>query len=218
MAANLTTHLPITVAQTSTNTTERTDSYLELAGQTFPSGSVVNLTSAGYVQLWPGGSPGSNRILGVPEQPGANLGSSGAGAAPAFGSIGAPGSPSTYGSVPNQPSAVNIPSGATFSTGQTVVALAVPTTIFRGQVDNSTGAVAADYTATIANIGKTYGVTQSSSDQTFYVDLTAAGGSTACVTIVDLDPDTMAVGSSTSGTVNGNVYFTFLLAASQIQQ
>jgi hypothetical protein len=217
MAANLTTHLPITVVQTRTNTTEQTQSYPELAGQTFPFGSVVNLSAGGYTQLWPGTPVSSNKVLGVTMQAAFNLGSNAAGAPPAFGSVGAPGTPTTYGTVPNQPSAVNIPSGATFSDGQTIVAQAVSTTIFRGMVDNSAGSVAADWTATIANIGNQYGLTQSSSDQSFYVDLgKSTVGTNTVVTIVALDPDTMATGSVTTGVPNGNVYFVFAAGSSEV--
>lgn len=214
---NLTTHLPINVAQTLTNTTEQTQSYLELASQTFPIGAICQLTSAGYCQAWDG-STVTRGIIGVSDQPAFNLSSNGVGAPPAFGSVGAPGSPTTYGTVPNQTSAVNIPAGATFSDGRTVVAKAVPTTVFRGQVDNSAGNTSTDWTATIANVGKQYGATQSSGDGSWYVDLgKSTVGTNTVLTIVALDPDTMATGSATSGIANGNVYFTFTNAASQAQ-
>lgn len=216
MAANLTTHLPMTVAQTRTNTTEQTQSYPELAGQTFPFGVPVQLTAAGYCQIWDN-STYLKGVLGIAMQPGFNLGTSGAGAPPPFGSVGAPGTPTTYGTVPNQPSAVNIPAGATFSDGRTIVAQAVVTTIFRGQFDNSTGAVAADWTPTIADVGKQYGLKQSSADQTFYVDKGLASvGTNTVVTIIALDPETLAPGSTTSGVINGNVYFVINASSSQV--
>jgi hypothetical protein len=214
---NLTTHLPITVAQTRTNTTEQTQAYPELSGQTFPFGAICQLTSAGYNQAWDG-STYVRGIVGVSLQPAFNLGTSGAGAPPPFGSVGAPGSPTTYGTVPNQTAAVNIPAGATFSDGRSNIAQAVPTTVFRGQVDNSAGSVAADWTPTIANVGKEYGATQSSADGTWYIDLskTTVGTNTA-VTIVALDPEYLAAGSTTSSVANGQVYFCFTAAVSQVQ-
>lgn len=214
---NLTTHLPITVAQTSTNTTEATQAYPELSGQTFPFGAICQLTSAGYNQVWDG-STVTRGIVGVSLQPGFNLGSSAAGAPPPFGSVGAPGTPTTYGTVPNQTSAVNIPAGATFSDGRSNIAQAVQTTIFRGQVDNSSGNVAADWTPTIANVGLQYGATKSSGDGSWYIDLGKSTAGTNTVVIIDaLDPETLAPGSVTSGVANGNVYFRFLNAASQVQ-
>lgn len=214
---NLTTHLPITVVETLTNTTEQTQSYPELNGQTFPNGAICQLTSAGYNQAWDGTTV-VRGIIGISEQPGYNLGTSAAGAPPTFGSVGAPGSPTTYGTVPNQTAAVNIPAGATFADGRSLIAQAVPTTVFRGQVDNSAGTVAADWTPTIANVGKQYGATQSSGDGSWYIDLgKSTVGTNTVVTIRALDPLTFATGSVTTGQPNGNVFFVFTNSASQVQ-
>src|ERR1700683_5478412 len=119
MASNLSTHAPILVFQTTTNTTEQTQDYLEGAGQTFLNGTPVEL-SAGFCIAWDGTTV-VRGILGVSESAGFNLGSNGAGAPPSFGSIGFPGGAPTYGSVPNQTAAVNLPAGATFVTGSTTV-------------------------------------------------------------------------------------------------
>jgi hypothetical protein len=220
MPANLTTHQPITVVQTTTNTTEQTQMYPELAGQTFPFGAVIQLAASGFTQIWTGTStPAAPTILGISMQPGFNLGTNAAGIPPSFGSVGAPGSPTTYGTVPGQPLAVNIPAGATFADGRTNVAKAVTTTIFRGQFDNSAGAVAADYTPTIADVGIQYGLHQSSADMTFYVDKGQnTVGTNACVTIVALDPNTLAVGNALSSVINGNVYFVFNSTFTQVQK
>jgi hypothetical protein len=214
MASNLSTHAPIVVYQTRTNTTEQTQDYLEAAGQTFLFGTPVQLNSGtGYCQAWDGATL-TNGILGFSESPGMNLGTAGAGAPPQFGSVGFPGSPTTYGTVPYQPAAVNIPAGATFSTGRTTVAQAVPETIFIGQVDNNTGGA---YTPSIASIGNQYGLTVDANGY-WYVDFgKSTAGTNTVLKIVGLYPNDLASGSATTEIAGGRVLFTINIAASQVQ-
>jgi len=213
MAANLANHAPIVVYQTTTNTTEQTQSYPEAAGQTFLFGTPVELNSAGNVIAWDGTTL-TKAILGFSETPGFNLGTAGAGAPPLFGSVGAPGSPTTYGTVPNQSSAVNIPSGATFSDGRTIVAQAVPTTIFIGQVDNS---AAGAYAPSIANVGLQYGLTIDATGN-WYVDFNkSTAGTNTVVLIVGLYPNDLVAGSSTTEVNGGKVLFKVVTAATQVQ-
>lgn len=213
MAANLANHAPIVVYQTTTNTTEQTQDYPEAAGQTFLFGTPVELNGAGNVIAWDGTTV-LGKILGFSESPGFNLGTAGAGAPPSFGSVGFPGSPTTYGTVPNQTAAVNIPAGATFSTGRTTVAQAVQTTIFIGQVDNS---AAGAYAPSIANVGVQYGLTIDASGN-WYVDLNkATPGTNTVVLVVGLYPNDLASGSATTEVNGGKVLFKVINAASQVQ-
>ena len=154
-------------------------------------------------------------ILGIVENNGFNLGSAGKGAPPAFGSVGFPGGAPTYGSVPNQSAAVNIPAGATFVDGRDIVALAVETTVFIAQTDASTGST---FAPTVALIGTQAGLT-ADGNGTWYVDLgKVTPGTNTVLTIRGIYPNDFASGSITTGINNAQVLFTFLNAASQIQQ
>lgn len=211
MAANLANHDPIRVYQTSTNTTEQTQGYLEASGQTFLDGTPVQVagSTAGYCKAWDGTTVLAT-IIGIAPQQGMNLGTNGAGAAPSFGSIGFPGSPTTYGTVPNQTSAVNIPAGATFSDGMTLVYQAVPTTLFIGQVDNS---AAGAYAPSVSNIGLQYGLTIDATGH-WYVDLNkSTAGTNTVLEIVALYPNDLAAGSATTEISGGHVIFKFIPAA-----
>lgn len=214
MAALLSNHDPIRVYQTLTNTTEQTQSYPEAAGQTFLDGTPVSLNSAGNTIAWTG-TPGSgNLILGVSEQPAMNYGTAGAGAPPSFGSVGFPGGSPTYGTVPNQSAAVNIPAGATFADGRTIVAQAVPTTVFIGMTDASTGSV---FAPTIANVGSQFGLTIDANGH-WYVDLgKATPGTNTVLLIVGLYPNDLAPGSATTEVNNGHVLFKFVVADTSVQ-
>lgn len=212
MAANLANHAPILVFQTTTNTTEQTQDYLEASGQTFLTGTPVEL-SAGFCQAWDGTTV-VRGILGISETPGANLGTNGAGAPGAFGSIGFPGATPTYGSVPNQASAVNIPAGVTFATGSTTVAQAVPTTIFVAQVDNS---AAGAYTPSNANVGVQYGLTIDANGN-WYIDFNKTTvGTNTVLTVVGLYYNDLVQGSSTTEILGGRLLFKFNTGASQVQ-
>lgn len=209
MATFLANHSPITVAQTTTNTTEETTSINEKAGQTFLNGVPVQL-NAGVVQEWDGTTVAKG-IWGISEQDASNLATDGAGAAGPFTGIGFPGTGTTFGKVPFESSAVNIPRGAPFSTGQTISAAATQETIFRGQTDNNTFTNAASITPVQANIGSQFGLTKDASGH-WYVDLgkTTVGTNTV-VEIVNLDP--------IDGSIpNANVLFVIVKAASQFVQ
>lgn len=217
MAANLANHDPIRVYQTRTNTTEQTQSYPEGSGQTFLDGTPVMLLAgggtAGYCKAWDGTTL-TQAIIGVAPQAGQNLSSNGAGAPPSFGSIGFPGSPTTYGTVPNQTAAVNIPAGATFSDGRTLVYQAVPETVFIAQVDNS---AAGAYTPSVSNVGLEYGLTIDATGH-WYVDFNKSTvGTNTVLTIIGLYPNDLASGSATTEVAGGHVLFTFNIAATAVQ-
>lgn len=113
----------------------------------------------------------------------------------------------SYGSVPYESSAKNIPMGAPLNDGRIGLEVSAQDTVFRGQVGPA-------QTVAASNVGKSYGLTVDTDFQ-WYVDLTktttsgGGGSSEAVVTIVKLDPQ------DESATPRG-VYFTVLPAAAQI--
>lgn len=204
MASLLANHSAIEVVQVTTNTTEWTDSKQEKASQTFVNGVPVQL-NAGVVQEWDGATVAAG-ILGVSLEDAHNLASDGLGAPGAFSPVGFPGTGTTFGSVPNQPSAVNIPLGAPFVIGEIVFAYSVRTTIFRGQTDKNTGAAT---TPTKANIGSLFGMTKDASGH-WYVDFAKVTvGTNTVVQMVDLDPIDGSI-------ANARILFKFVEAAIQI--
>ena len=206
MAANLTTHLPIIQVLEKAGTTPFTVSNNEAAGQTFLSGTPVQLNASGFVQAWDGATVAAG-ILGISESFGLNLGSAGAGApVPPFGGITGNIAIATYGNVPGQPNGVNIAIGTPVSDGRTLYMTPNQDSIFSASFDNLTGALAADWTPVQSDIGKSYGLTKSTGDGTWYVDKSKTGGS-AVVQIVALP-----LGSG----LNYPVYFQFLTTAIQI--
>ena len=206
MAANLIYHQPIAAVKTVSGNQEQIELIQEYSGQTFLQGTPV-MKNGGYIQAWDGATIALG-ITGVAYTAGANLGSSGKGAPGAFGQVGFPGATVTFGSVPNQSAAVNIPHGAPFTDGRTVVAVANEDTIFEAQFDNSN---AGAYAVTPAIIGTQYGMTKDASNQ-WYVDAykTTVGTNTVCI-VVDINPND-------NGTNGGRVWFKFIKAAQQLAQ
>lgn len=206
MAANLAVHTPILQVQNKANTTPFTSAQPEAAGQTFPSGSLVQLNGSGYVQVWDGATVAAG-ILGVSESFGQNLGSAGAGApVPPFGGITGNIATATYGTVQNQPSGVNIAIGTPVADGRTLYMEPNQDNLFQALFDNSAGAVAADWTPTQASIGVSYGMTKDASGY-WYVDKNKTAGN-AIVQIVALPQGSF---------LNAPVEFVFLASAIQVQ-
>jgi hypothetical protein len=191
--------------QEKAGTTPFTNAQPEAAGQTFKSGAPVQLNGSGFVQEWDGTTHTAG-ILGVSESFGLNLGSAGAGApVPPFGGITGTGAIQTYGSVVNQPSAVNIALGTPISDGRTLYMEPRESTIFQALFDNSAGTVAANYTPTQADIGVAYGMTRDANGY-WYVDKNLTGAN-AILQIVALPQGSI---------VNALVNFVFLAAAVQV--
>src|SRR5215831_6891319 len=117
---NLTIHLPIMQVQNKANTTPFTKAIVEAAGQSFARGTPVQKNASGYSQAWDGTTV-TTGLLGIAESFGLNLATPGAGA-PTYpwGQVTGTISISSYGSVPNQPNAVNISLGAPVSEGRTL--------------------------------------------------------------------------------------------------
>ena len=204
-AANLTTHLPILQVLEKAGTTPFTSSQPEAAGQTFLSGTPVQLNGAGFVQAWDGTTVAAG-ILGVSESFGANLGSAGLGAPVApFGGVTGNIAIQTWGSVVNQPLGVNIALGTPVTDGRTLYMEPNQDNIFQALYDNSTGIVTANWTTTQATVGAILGMTKDANGY-WYVDGGKTGGS-AVVQVVGLP---MGPG------LNSLVNFVFLTAAIQV--
>jgi hypothetical protein len=200
-------HNEIWVTQTKNDTTEQSDAPLEAAGQTFLKGTPVMLNGAGYVQAWDGETIQAG-IYAISGEDAHNLASAGLGAPGAFTPVGFPGTGVTFGKVPYQPSAVNIPEGAPPSLGYIIVAEAIDQTIFMGQCDNSVNNAAVTPTqATIAPGSNQYGMTLDANGH-WYIDL---GKNTPGVNAV-----LTVVGFSIDGLIaNARLLFVFNRAASQ---
>lgn len=216
MAANLTVHIPMGSVQSISGNTPMTAAGPELAGQTFLLGVPVQLAVSGFVQKWDGATVAAG-IVGISLQPGANLNTNGRGAPGWFSQVGPPASIQTYGSVINQPPAFNIAIGAPPTDGRNYFERAISDTIFEGQFDNSAGAVAADYTPTIADVGKEYGITFDAGG-TAYVDKgKAVSGTSTVVKIVGINPvDMSQLGTSLTYIINARVRFVVLPSAQQV--
>src|SRR5262249_23989110 len=128
MPANLSTHLPIIPVATVSGNQEQMFNYLEGQSLTINTGTPV-VVSAGAVVASTSPLSSTNLLVGIAALPGHNLASAGKGASPLFGSVGFPGGSPTVGSVPNQPSAVNLPHGAPFVDGLMPTYQAVEDTI-----------------------------------------------------------------------------------------
>lgn len=155
----------------------------EGASKTFKVGVPVVLTTGAIAES--GVITGAATIVGFSSEPAHNLTT--LGTAP----IG--GSGTTFGSVPNQSSAVNVPIGAPMADGNCGVYIASNETIFQGKT-------ASNYTITGATRGAIFGLTKDSGTAQWFVDtdITAAN-SGAILEVVDLvDP---------VGTVGGQVAF-----------
>lgn len=204
MASLLANHAVMEVVKTTDDTTELTNTEQEAAGQTFLQGVPVQL-NAGNVQVWDGVTIVGG-ILGISLENAHNLATAGAGAPSAFSPVGFPGTGTTFGVVPNQPNAVNIPEGAPFSLGMVTYAEAVVNTIFRGQSDNSTGAAT---TPTKANIGQQFGISFDANNHAYIDFAKNTPGVNTVVIIYDLDPIDGSI-------ANARLLFKFLKAAMQL--
>lgn len=204
MASLLANHAEIEVIQTKQNTTEFTDAPQEASAQTFLKGTPVQL-NAGFVQAWDGATVAAG-ILGITAEDAHNLATNGAGAPTPFGIVGFPGTGTTFGTVPNQPNAVNIPLGAPASLGYIDVFEANLDTIFMAQVDNNTGAAA---TPTLANVGTQYGLTKDVNGH-WYVDFAKVTPGTNTVLVM------VGLHSIDGSIANARIMFQFIKSAMQV--
>ena len=204
MAANLAVHIPIVQVQNKANTTPFTYALPEKAGQTFLFGTPLML-NGGYTQAWDG-TTFTNAIVGVAESFGLNLGTDGAGApVPPWGGITGPMAIQTYGTVPNQPLAVNTALGTPVSDGRTLFLSPGVDNVYEAIFDNASGSVAADYTPVQSDIGKLYGMTKDASGYWYVDKAKVTAGTNTCVQIVAINPVDGSV-------VNAKVRFVFVPA------
>lgn len=214
MAVNTNNHDAIFPIQTVSGNTEYTKATPELAGQTYKRGVPVQLTVASgatYLRQWDGTTITAG-IAGVSLQIGSNLGTNGQGA-PGYGFGQVTGSKAiqTWGSVQNQPNAVNIALGTPASDGRALYAMANPDTVFQIMVDNTSGAVANDYIPTFNNmLQKQYGITFDSNGQAFLDISKSTAGTNTVFQVLDYSP-------IDGNQVNGHVFGRFVAAASQLQ-
>jgi hypothetical protein len=167
---------------------------IEEATQTFKLGTVVSVKPAdGGIQAWDGatltGAQGSP--TGVSYEAASNIASTGLGAPTPFSPLTGLGATLSFGSVPNQASAKNIPHGAPINDGRVGLIFASPDTKFSATFGN------AGNTATPANtdVGLSYGLTLDTGANFWYVDKSKTGAA-AAVKVVALDPrDVPAAGT-----------------------
>jgi hypothetical protein len=165
----------------------------------------VQLNGSGFVQAWDGTTVTAG-ILGVSESFGSNLGSAGLGAPVApFGGVTGNIAIQTWGSVVNQPSAVNIALGTPVTDGRTLYIEPNQDNIFQALYDNSTGTVTANWTTTQATVGAILGLTKDANGY-WYVD----GGKTGASAVLQV------VGLPMGPGLNSLVNFVFLNAAIQV--
>ncbi len=111
------------------------------------------------------------------------------------------GSGLTYGSVPNQSAAVNIPLGAPMADGLMGLLIACDTTIFQAKTDDA-------HTVAVTDVGSIFGLTKDSTPGQWYVDTTiTSAASGACVEVTEVID---------LGTVGGRVAFKFTRAYQQM--
>lgn len=160
---------------------------IEEASQTFKQGTPVSITSAdGGIAAWTANTqgPGQGGICGISYEAASNLATTGKGAPTPLSPLTGLGATITFGSVPNQTSAVNIPHGAPINDGRVGFILPAADVIFSATLGNN-GSPA---TPTATNVGKQYGLTLDTGGNYWYVDLnkTTAGTNTV-LTVIALD-------------------------------
>lgn len=160
---------------------------IEEATQTFQLGTPVSIASGdGGVQAWVANTqgPGQGGICGISYEAASNLSSTGKGAPTPFQPFTGPGTTITFGSVPNESSAVNIPHGAPLNDGRVGLIIPAPDVVFSAILGNNGNPV----TPATTDVGKQYGLTIDSNSKFWYVDRnkTTAGTNTV-LTVIGLD-------------------------------
>ena len=183
--------------QTVSGNQARVRRIVEEATQTFKQGTPVELATDGGVAVWDGTTVAFG-IAGFCLSAASNLTTLGVAKTLSFGSV------------PNEASAVNIPRGAPLNDGRVDFETSSQDTIFRAQVGPA-------QSLTVANVGKEYGMTLDS-DGHWYVDLTKTTVPTNTVcTIVKLDPvDQGGYPLSIPPATPRGVYIVVTVAAAQV--
>lgn len=198
------TAIPIQPVGTFSGNQYRGRRIIEESAQTFKLGTVVALNNAdGGVIAWGGvtatGAVGSP--IGISYEAASNLSATGSGAPTPNSPFLGKGSAVTFGSVPNESSAVNIPHGAPFNDGRVGFFTANPDVIYSATFGNNGNTA----TPAATDVGATYGLTIDSGSNFWYVDK----NKTNLVKVIGLDlRDAPAAGT--------RVLFVFLQTAIQI--
>lgn len=190
--------------QTTSGNQFRANRIIEEASETFVAGTPVQINSSdGGLQAWDG-STTTLGLAGISYEAASNLGTTGKGAPSPLSPLTGAGTTVTFGSVPNETAAVNIPHGAPINDGRCGLWTSAGDTIFSGAFGNA-GAAA---TPAATDVGKQYGMTKDPVNAYWYVDKSKTSTS-AVVQVVGLDlRDTPAAGS--------RVLFTIMPAAAQL--
>lgn len=193
--------VPIQPVQTISGNQWKATRIIEDASQTFQGGTPVMLNTAnGAIKAWDGTAGAGHLIAGISYEAASNLASAGLGAPSPNQPIVGVGSAITFGSVPNQSSAVNIPMGAPFNDGRVGFFPGVADSLFSATFGNNGNTA----TPAVTDVGVQYGLTIDSNSKFWYVDKNKTGGN-AVVLVVALDPRfTPAAGT--------NVIFQFIAA------
>ncbi len=159
---------------------------IEESGQTFLAGTPVIVTAAdGGIAAWAGVtiSTAQGAICGISYEAASNLSATGKGAPTPGSPLTGLGATLTFGSVPNESLAVNIPHGAPLNDGRVGFFIPAADSLFSGMVGNA-GSPA---TPVNSDVGKQYGLTIDTNSKYWYVDKSKTGAS-AVLTVVALDP------------------------------
>lgn len=177
--------IPITPVRTTNDSQPRMQRYDEKASQTFLEGTpVFTEVATGFIIAW-AGVVATTKVLGISSEPASNL------------TTAATPKTLTFGAVPNQASAVNIPRGAPINDGKIGVYLADEQTIFLGALLDTDPSV-------ITDINTIMGLTKDTNNY-WYIDRTK----TDSIIIVGFDTR-QAVGT------NGHrLFFRFVKVAQQ---
>ena len=194
--------IPIQAVGTTSGNQPRATRIIEELSQTFKAGTVVELFTDGGVKVWDGATTTAG-IAGISYEAASNLASTGLGAPVPYSPVTGLGATITFGSVPNESSAVNIPHGAPPNDGRCGLYIGSGDSIFTAAF----GTTGAATVPAVTDVGVAYGMTVDANGY-WYVDKAKTGGS-AVVRITALDPrDVPAAGS--------RVQFVFLAAAAQL--
>jgi hypothetical protein len=188
------TAIPILPVESVSGNQFRAFRLIEELTQTFKVGTPVEITAAdGGIKAWDGTTgtafvfatmSGQGGICGISYEAASNLASTGLGAPTPLSPLLGLGATLTFGSVPNETSAKNIPHGAPINDGRVGFILPSADVIFSATFGNNGNA------ATPANtdVGKQYGLTIDTGGNFWYVDKNkATAGTNTVLTVISLD-------------------------------
>ncbi len=178
------TAIPIQPVSTFSGNQFRGRRIIEEAAQTFKGGTVVAMAADGGVIAWAGASPTGalGSPIGISYEAASNLSTTGKGAPAVNQPITGAGSAITFGAVPNEASAVNIPHGAPFNDGRVGFFTANVDVVYSATFGNAGNAA----TPLATDVGASYGMTLDTGSNFWYVDKSKIGGA-ALVKVIGLD-------------------------------